>query len=71
MKLTDDQVRELAESCDFWGHDYWWKHNIPRFREFAKQYEELMAGKAARKFNRQIRLTEPPFTDATGDRELQ
>jgi len=30
--MTDDQVRELAKSCGFFGVESWWEQNIPRFR---------------------------------------
>jgi hypothetical protein len=30
--MNDKEIRELAESCGFWGADVWWERNIPRFR---------------------------------------
>lgn len=49
MELTDDQIREIAESCGFWGDGIWWSVYIQRLREFVKRYEEL-----DHKLNRQI-----------------
>ena len=36
MKLTDDEVRKMAEEAGFYAVDFWWRYNVPNFRKFLK-----------------------------------
>ena len=33
-KITDEEIRDIAEQSGFWGVEIWWKHYIPSFRKF-------------------------------------
>jgi hypothetical protein len=57
-KMTDSELRKLAESAGFHGSELWWKMNLPRFEKFIFLiWADTIAGKidkakeALEKFN--------------------
>lgn len=52
--MTDKQIRELAEKHGFWGADYWWKENIPKFHHFIKEIVAMSEESVSTKINDKV-----------------